>query len=158
MVYGSRFKGGRPHRMIYYQNQLANYFLTFLSNLLTGYNLSDVETGYKLFRGDLIRELAKTLVSKRFGFEIEITTRLAQTKARVYEVGIGYYGRSKEDGKHISWRDGLLAIWEVLRFNLPAKRNLYWFLASAILVIAIGMRFFCLRYIGDWQMMMRAMC
>ncbi|GIW60393.1 MAG: hypothetical protein KatS3mg087_1459 [Patescibacteria group bacterium] len=142
VVYGSRFKGGRPHRMIYYQNQLANYLLTFFSNIFTGYNLSDVETGYKLFRGDLIREMAKSLVSKRFGFEIEVTAKLAQTKARVYEVGIGYYGRSKEEGKHISWRDGLLAIWEILRFNLPAKRNLFWFLSGMTLLVAIGMRFF----------------
>lgn len=118
VVYGSRFRGGRPHRMIYYQNQLANQFLTALSNLFTGYNLSDVETGYKMFKGDLIREIAKNLQSKRFGFEIEVTAKLAKTKARVYEVGIAYYGRSKEEGKHIGLKDGLLAIWEIFKYNL----------------------------------------
>ncbi len=118
VVYGSRFRGGRPHRMIYYQNQLANQFLTALSNILTKYNLSDVETGYKMFNGELIREIAPKLESKRFGFEIEVTARLAKTKAKVYEVGIAYYGRSKEEGKHIRMKDGLLAIWEIFKYNI----------------------------------------
>jgi glycosyltransferase involved in cell wall biosynthesis len=118
VVYGSRFRGGRPSRMIYYQNQLANRLLTMLSNIFTGYNLTDVETGYKMFRGELIREIAPTLESQRFGFEIEITARIAKTKARVYEVGIAYYGRSKEEGKHITIADGLLAVWEIFKYNL----------------------------------------
>lgn len=118
VVYGTRFKGGRPHRMIYYQNQLANQFLTVLSNIFTGYNLSDVETGYKMFSGEIIRQIAPTLESKRFGFEIEVTAKLAKTKARVYEVGIAYYGRSKEEGKHIRLKDGILAIWEICKYNL----------------------------------------
>lgn len=121
VVYGSRFKGGEPHRMIYYRHQLANNFLTMLSNLFTGLNLSDIETCYKMFRGDLIRELAKKLKAKRFGFEPEITARVAKSGARVYEIGIAYYGRSKEEGKKIGAKDGLKAIWEIIYFNLFAK-------------------------------------
>src|SRR3990167_1030000 len=101
VVYGSRLKGGEPHRMIYYRHQVGNKFLTMLSNIFTGLNLSDIETCYKMFRGDLIRELAKKLKAKRFGFEPEITARVAKSGARVYEIGIAYYGRSKEEGKKI---------------------------------------------------------
>lgn len=122
VVYGSRFKGGEPHRMIYYRHQLANKFLTALSDLLTGLNLSDIETGYKMFRGDLVRELAKQLKAKRFGFEPEVTARVAKSGARVYEVGISYYGRSKAEGKKIGLKDGLKAIWEIIYFNLFAKK------------------------------------
>jgi hypothetical protein len=118
VVYGSRFKGGRPHRMIYFSHQLANYFITSVSNLFTGYNLSDVETGYKMFRGDLIREIAPRLESVRFGFEVEVTARIAKTKAKVYEVGIAYYGRSKEEGKHIGFKDGIEALVEIVKFNV----------------------------------------
>lgn len=122
VVYGSRFIGGEPHRMIYYRNQLANKFLTFLSNVFTGLNLSDMETCYKMMRGDLARRLAKDLKAKRFGFEPEITARIAKSKARVYEVGISYYGRSKEEGKKISYKDGLKAIWEIIRFNIFTRK------------------------------------
>src|SRR3989344_3030338 len=122
VVYGSRFKGGEPHRMIYYRHQLANNFLTMLSNLFTGLNLSDIETCYKMFRGDLIRELAKKLKAKRFGFEPEITARVAKSGARVYEIGIAYYGRSKEEGKKIGLKDGLKAIGEIIRYNLFIKK------------------------------------
>lgn len=118
VVYGSRFIGGEPHRIIYYRNQIANKFLTFLSNAFTGLNLTDMETCYKMFRGDLVRELAKNLKAKRFGFEPEITARVAKSGARVYEVGISYYGRSKEEGKKIGYRDGVRAIWEIIYFNL----------------------------------------
>ena len=118
VVYGTRFLGGRPHRIIYYQNQIANRIITIISNIFTGYNLSDVETGYKMFKGDLIRSIAPKLEAKRFGFEIEITARLAKTKARLYEVGIAYYGRSKEEGKHITYKDGLLALWEIIKYNV----------------------------------------
>lgn len=117
VVYGSRFIGGEPHRIIYYRNQIANKFLTTLSNLLTGLNLTDMETCYKMMRGDLARKLAKDLKAKRFGFEPEITARVAKSKARVYEIGISYYGRSKEEGKKIGMRDGLKAIWEIIYFN-----------------------------------------
>jgi hypothetical protein len=120
VVYGSRFIGGEPHRIIYYQNKLANKFLTTLSNLLTGLRLTDVETCYKMFEGNLVRKLAKDLKAQRFGFEPEITARVAKSKARVYEVGIAYYGRSREEGKKIGFRDGVKTIWEIVYYNLFA--------------------------------------
>ncbi|HEX7964072.1 MAG TPA: glycosyltransferase family 2 protein [Candidatus Saccharimonadales bacterium] len=122
VVYGSRFIGGEPHRIIYYRNQVANKFLTGLSNLLTGLNLTDMETCYKMFRGDLVRGLAKDLKAKRFGFEPEITARVAKSKAPVYEIGISYYGRSKEEGKKIGLKDGVKAIWEIIYFNTTVKK------------------------------------
>lgn len=121
VVYGSRFIGGEPHRIIYYRNQVANKFLTMLSNIFTGLNLTDMETCYKMLKGDLARELAKDLQAKRFGFEPEITARVAKSKAPVYEIGISYYGRSKEEGKKIGLKDGVKAIWEIIRFNLLTK-------------------------------------
>jgi glycosyltransferase involved in cell wall biosynthesis len=121
VVYGSRFIGGEPHRIIYYRNQVANKFLTTLSNIFTGLNLTDMETCYKMFKGDLVRELAKDLKAKRFGFEPEITARVAKSKAPVYEIGISYYGRSKEEGKKIGFRDGARAIWEIVKFNTFSK-------------------------------------
>ena len=116
-----RFIGGQPHRIIYYRNQVANKFLTFLSNALTGLNLTDMETCYKMMRGDLARRLAQDLKAQRFGFEPEITARIAKSKAAVYEIGISYYGRSKEEGKKIGVSDGIKAIWEIIRFNLLTK-------------------------------------
>jgi len=121
VVYGSRFIGGEPHRIIYYRNQVANKFLTMLSNMFTGLNLTDMETCYKMFRGDLVRRLAKDLKAQRFGFEPEITARVAKSGARVYEIGISYYGRSKEEGKKIGLKDGIKAIWEIIRFNVFEK-------------------------------------
>jgi len=118
VVYGSRFIGGEPHRIIYFRNQIANKFLTFMSNVFTGLNLTDMETCYKMMRGDLARRLAKDLKAQRFGFEPEITARIAKAKVAVYEIGISYYGRSKEEGKKIGIRDGLKAIWEIIYFNL----------------------------------------
>lgn len=118
VVYGSRFIGGEPHRIIYFRNQVANKFLTFLSNVFTGLNLTDMETCYKMLSGNLARKLAKDLKAKRFGFEPEITARIAKSKVAVYEIGISYYGRSKEEGKKIGLRDGLKAIWEIIRFNV----------------------------------------
>ena len=118
VVYGSRFIGGEPHRIIYYRNQVANKFLTMLSNMFTGLNLTDMETCYKMIKGDLARTLAQDLKAQRFGFEPEITARIAKSKARVYEIGISYYGRSKEEGKKIGFKDGLKAIFEIIRFNL----------------------------------------
>jgi glycosyltransferase involved in cell wall biosynthesis len=123
VVYGSRFIGGEPHRIIYYRNQLANKFLTMLSNLLTGLNLTDMETCYKMMDGELARSLAKDLKAKRFGFEPEITARIAKSKAPVYEIGISYYGRSKEEGKKIGFRDGLKAIWEIIYYNATVRRR-----------------------------------
>lgn len=121
VVYGSRFIGGEPHRIIYFRNQVANKFLTSFSNVLTGLNLTDMETCYKMIDGDLARRLAKDLKAKRFGFEPEITARIAKSKARVYEIGISYYGRSKEEGKKISFKDGVKAVWEIIYFNLLTK-------------------------------------
>lgn len=118
VVYGSRFIGGEPHRIIYYRNQVANKFLTMLSNIFTGLNLTDMETCYKMMRGDLARKLAVDLKAQRFGFEPEITARIARSKAAVYEIGISYYGRSKEEGKKIGLKDGLKAIWEIVRYNV----------------------------------------
>jgi glycosyltransferase involved in cell wall biosynthesis len=123
VVYGSRFIGGEPHRIIYYRNQVANKFLTMLSNLFTGLNLTDMETCYKMIRGDLARALAKDLKAQRFGFEPEITARIAKNGARVYEIGISYYGRSKEEGKKIGMRDGIKAIWEIIYFNLSVRKS-----------------------------------
>lgn len=123
VVYGSRFIGGEPHRIIYYRNQVANKFLTFLSNIFTGLNLTDMETCYKMMRGDLARSLAKNLKAQRFGFEPEITARIAKSKAAVYEIGISYYGRSKEEGKKIGLRDGIKAIWEIIYFNITVRKN-----------------------------------
>ena len=121
VVYGSRFIGGEPHRIIYYRNQVANKFLTTLSNMFTGLNLTDMETCYKMFRGDLVRGLAEDLKAKRFGFEPEITARVAKSKAPVYEIGISYYGRSKEEGKKIGLKDGIKAIGEIIRYNVFVK-------------------------------------
>ncbi len=123
VVYGSRFIGGEPHRIIYYRNQVANKFLTFLSNLFTGLNLTDMETCYKTFRGDLARNLAKDLKAQRFGFEPEITARVAKSKVAVYEIGISYYGRSKEEGKKIGLKDGIKAIYEIIYFNITVKKK-----------------------------------
>lgn len=123
VVYGSRFIGGEPHRIIYYRNQVANKFLTTLSNMFTGLNLTDMETCYKMFKGDLVRSLAKDLKAKRFGFEPEITARVAKSKAAVYEIGISYYGRSKEEGKKIGMKDGLKAIWEIIYFNATVRKK-----------------------------------
>lgn len=123
VVYGSRFIGGEPHRIIYFLNQVANKFLTFLSNVFTGLNLTDMETCYKMFRGELIRDIAPHLHAKRFGFEPEITARIAKRGARVYEIGISYYGRSKEEGKKIGFKDGFKAVWEIIYFNLTIRKE-----------------------------------
>lgn len=121
VVYGSRFVGGEPHRIIYYRNQVANKLLTTMSNMFTGLNLTDMETCYKMMRGYLAREIAETLKAQRFGFEPEVTAKIAHSKARVYEVGISYYGRSKEEGKKIGMKDGVRAVWEIIKFNTIAR-------------------------------------
>jgi len=123
VVYGSRFRGGEPHRIIYFRNQIANKFLTFLSNVFTGLNLTDMETCYKMMRGDLARELAADLKSQRFGFEPEITARIAKSRVALYEIGISYYGRSKEQGKKIGFKDGFKAMWEIIYFNLTIPKK-----------------------------------
>jgi len=121
-VFGSRFIGGEPHRIIYFRNQVANKFLTMLSNLFTGLNLTDMETCYKMMDGKLARELAKDLKAQRFGFEPEITARIAKSNVPVYEIGISYYGRSREEGKKIGFRDGLKAIYEIIYFNMTVRK------------------------------------
>jgi len=122
VVYGSRFNSNQPHRMLFFWHYTANIFLTTLSNIFTNLNLTDIETGYKVFKGDLIRKIAKKLVSKRFGFEPEITAKISKIKnTKIYEVGISYWGRTYEEGKKISWKDGVLAVWEIIKFNLFNK-------------------------------------
>jgi glycosyltransferase involved in cell wall biosynthesis len=118
-VFGSRFLGG-DHRVLYFWHSLGNRFLTLLSNMLTDLNLTDMETGYKMVRAPLMKSLV--LTSDRFGFEPEITARLAQARARIWEMAISYSGRTYEEGKKIGWRDGVAAIGHILRFNLRAPR------------------------------------
>jgi glycosyltransferase involved in cell wall biosynthesis len=113
--FGSRFLGG-PHRVLYYWHSVGNTMLTVFSNMLTNLNLTDMETCYKAVRGDLARQLH--LTSDRFGFEPEITARLAQRDARIYEVPISYAGRTYAEGKKINWRDGIAAFWHILKFSL----------------------------------------
>jgi glycosyltransferase involved in cell wall biosynthesis len=119
-VYGSRFKGGGPHRVLYFWHRVGNGVLTLLSNMLTDLNLTDMETCYKMVRADVLRRLA--LTSDRFGFEPELTARLAQARARIYEAAISYSGRTYAEGKKIGWKDGVAAIWHILRFNLFRPR------------------------------------
>ena len=114
-VFGSRFLGG-PHRVLYFWHRVGNGALTLLSNMMTDLNLTDMETCYKMARADLLKSLP--LRSGRFGIEVELTARLAQSRARIYEVPISYDGRTYAEGKKISWRDGMAAIWHILRFNL----------------------------------------
>jgi glycosyltransferase involved in cell wall biosynthesis len=116
VVFGSRFLVRRAARVLYFYHYLANKFLTFLSNALTNLNMTDIETGYKVFRGEIIRNMV--IVSSGFGFEVEVTAKIAKLKAAIYEVPISYYGRTYAEGKKILMKDGLIAIWLVLRFNL----------------------------------------
>jgi len=117
VVYGSRFEGGHPHRILFFWHSLGNKFLTFLSNLLTNLNLTDMETCYKMFDTKTIQSIH--LKENRFGFEPEITAKISRIKGiRIYEVGISYYGRTFEDGKKIGWRDGLRAIYCILKYNI----------------------------------------
>lgn len=119
VVYGSRFISNRPHRVLYFWHYQINLFLTLISNFFTNLNLTDMETGYKAFKGELIRNIAIKLESKRFGFEPEITARISKIKGlKIFEVGISYSGRTYEEGKKIGWRDGVRAIWEIFKFNL----------------------------------------
>ncbi len=117
VVYGSRFMGGNPHRILFFWHSIGNKFLTFISNMFSNLNLTDMETCYKLFRADLIKGL--DLKEKRFGFEPEVTAKIARIKdVRIYEVGISYYGRTYDEGKKINWKDGVRAIYCILRYNL----------------------------------------
>jgi len=117
VVYGSRFMGGNPHRILFYWHSIGNKFLTRLSNMFTNLNLTDMETGYKLCRTRIIQNIE--LKEKRFGFEPEVTAKLARVpEIRIYEVGISYYGRTYHEGKKIGWKDGVHAIYCILRYNL----------------------------------------
>jgi glycosyltransferase involved in cell wall biosynthesis len=119
IVYGSRFTGGNPHRILFFWHTLGNRLLTFLSNMFTNLNLSDMETCYKLFRAELIKSL--DLRESRFGFEPEVTAKIARIpNVRIYEVGISYYGRTFREGKKINWKDGLKAVYCIIRYNLFA--------------------------------------
>ncbi|MGD0484646.1 MAG: glycosyltransferase family 2 protein [Gemmatimonadales bacterium] len=119
-VYGSRFLGG-PHRVLFFWHSVGNRLLTLLSNMLTDLNLTDMETCYKMVRSDLMRGL--TLTTDRFGFEPELTAQLARARARIYELPISYAGRTYAEGKKINWRDGVAALWHIVRFNLfPPRR------------------------------------
>lgn len=121
VVYGSRFLVRRAARVVYFYHYLGNKFLTLFSNLLTNLNMTDVETCYKAFRGDIIRNM--TIGSSGFGFEIEVTAKVAKLKCPVYEVPISYYGRTYEEGKKITAYDGLAALWYILRYNLFCGRR-----------------------------------
>jgi len=116
VVFGSRFMGGRPHRVLYYWHSVGNRFLTTLSNMFTNLNLTDMETCYKVFRREIIQGIE--IKENRFGFEPEITAKIAKTHCRIYEVGISYNGRTYDEGKKIGWKDGLRAIYCILKYNL----------------------------------------
>ena len=120
VVYGSRFMGHNPHRILFFWHSIGNKFLTFLSNMFTNLNLTDMETCYKMFRTDIIQSI--NLKEKRFGFEPEITAKIARIpNIRIYEVGISYYGRTYKDGKKIKAADGFRAIYSILKYNIWAK-------------------------------------
>ncbi|MEG1556318.1 MAG: glycosyltransferase family 2 protein [Bacteroidales bacterium] len=123
VVYGSRFMGGNPHRILFFWHSRGNKFLTFLSNMFTNLNLTDMETCYKLFRADIIKSIY--FKEKRFGFEPEVTAKISRFhNIRIYEVGISYYGRTYEEGKKIGWKDGFRAIYCILKYNLFSKKYL----------------------------------
>lgn len=129
VVYGSRFLGG-PHRVLFFWHQLGNQFLTLLSNVMTNLNLTDMETGYKVFRTEVLKKMR--LSANRFGFEPEVTARVAQMRLRLYEVPISYWGRGYDAGKKITWRDGVAALWFIMKFNIldrmppPADASANW--------------------------------
>ena len=116
IVYGSRFIGNRPHRVLYFWHRMGNGLLTLMSNMFTNLNLTDMETGYKAFRREIIQSIE--IEEDRFGFEPEITAKIAKGGYRIYEVGIGYFGRTYVEGKKIGWKDGMWAIWCILKYNL----------------------------------------
>jgi glycosyltransferase involved in cell wall biosynthesis len=116
VVYGSRFMGGLPHRILFFWHSIGNKWLTFISNMFTDMNLTDMETCYKMIRREFIDQI--TIKEKRFGIEPEITAKIAKLNARVYEVGISYYGRTFEEGKKIGFKDGIRAVYCILRYNL----------------------------------------
>jgi len=121
VVFGSRFVGSQPHRVVYYWHMIGNRFLTMLSNMLTNINLTDMETCYKAFRREIIQSIK--IEENRFGFEPEITAKVAKMNCRIYEIGISYYGRTYAQGKKIGWRDGFWAIYCIVRYNFFSKAS-----------------------------------
>jgi len=115
VVFGSRFMGGRAHRVVFFWHMMGNRFLTLLSNMFTNLNLTDVETGSKVFRAQLIKSIQ--IEEDRFGVEPEITAKLAKKRCRIYEVGVSYHGRTYEEGKKIGWRDGVRALYAIIKYN-----------------------------------------
>lgn len=121
VVYGSRFMGGNPHRILFFWHSVGNRFLTFLSNMFTNLNLTDMETCYKLFRSEIIKKIY--FKEKRFGFEPEVTSKIARFRGiRIYEVGISYYGRTYEEGKKIGMKDGFRTVWCIFKYNLFSRK------------------------------------
>lgn len=116
VVFGSRFMGGHPHRVLYFWHRVGNGFLTLLSNMFTNLDLTDMETCYKVFRREIIQGIA--IEENRFGFEPEITAKVAKTRCRIYEVGISYYGRTYDEGKKIGWKDGFRALYCIVKYNV----------------------------------------
>jgi len=124
VVFGSRFMGGRPHRVVYFWHMVGNKFLTLLSNMFTNLNLTDMETCYKVFRREVLDGI--TIEENRFGFEPEIIAKVAKARSRVFEVGISYNGRTYEEGKKIGWRDGVRAIYVIVKYNLFRRNKSSW--------------------------------
>ena len=120
VVYGSRFLGGGPHRVLYFWHSVGNSFLTLLSNMFTNLNMTDMETCYKVFRREVIQSIP--LEENRFGFEPDITMKIAKRNLRVYEVGIGYWGRTYEEGKKIGWKDGVRAVWVLVKYAWKERK------------------------------------
>ena len=121
VVYGSRFLGSGPHRVLYFWHSVGNWVLTLISNMLTNMNMSDMETCYKVFRREILQSIP--IEENRFGFEPEITVKIAKRRLRVYEVGISYWGRTYEEGKKIGWKDGFRALWCLLKYTLKKSEN-----------------------------------
>ena len=121
VVYGTRFAVTEPHRVLYFWHSMGNKFLTLLSNIVTDLNLTDMETGYKAFRREVIEQIV--IEEDRFGFEPEITAKIAKLKCRIYEVGIAYHGRTYNEGKKITWKDGVRTVWCILKYNLLSSKS-----------------------------------
>ncbi|HEY7912669.1 MAG TPA: glycosyltransferase family 2 protein [Blastocatellia bacterium] len=121
VVYGSRFLTTKEHRVLFFWHSVGNRFLTLISNMFTNLNLTDMETGYKVFRREVIQSIK--IEQDRFGFEPEVTVKIARMRLRIYEVGISYYGRTYEEGKKIGWRDGVKALWCILKYSAKTRRS-----------------------------------
>jgi glycosyltransferase involved in cell wall biosynthesis len=121
VVFGSRFMGGEPHRVVYFWHRVGNGLITLMSNMLTNLNLTDIETCYKAFRREIIQSI--NIEENRFGFEPEITAKISKIKCRIYEVGISYYGRTYDEGKKINWKDGLRALYCIIKYNFFRKKT-----------------------------------